>query len=193
VISCSVSVSDERIASAVKAILSLCGIGSENGSILITDSEDADVSSYSGAVILSQARTVPEERDGVKLLQLPLDYAGLVDALNALDSENAGSAPVHPKAEEQMRPGIHDGMIQWQGKSVQLTGRELALFEYLCSARGRIVPRSELMNAVWNEAGGETNVADVYVSYLRKKLVPLFGQGVLVSVRGQGYLLNLPE
>ncbi|HEY1498305.1 MAG TPA: response regulator transcription factor [Acidobacteriaceae bacterium] len=57
------------------------------------------------------------------------------------------------------------------GKPVSLTTREFALLEYLMLHRGRPVSRATLLREVWNmpEAGG-TNVVDVYINYLRRKL-----------------------
>jgi DNA-binding response OmpR family regulator len=57
------------------------------------------------------------------------------------------------------------------GKPISLTTREFALLEYLMMHRGRPVSRATLLREVWNmpEAGG-TNVVDVYINYLRRKL-----------------------
>ena len=195
-VSCSVSLSDEKSESAVKAVLSLLGIGCENGSILITDSVPADVSDYSAVIVLSQSRIAPEEKGNIRVLRMPLSYSELIGVIGELsavgsDTVRSGTAEKVP-AEEPALPEIRDGEITWQKKSVRLTEKEMRLFEYLYAARGRIVPRDELIGGVWDGYTGDANVADVYISYLRKKLIPLFGQGVLVTVRGQGYLLNLP-
>ena len=87
------------------------------------------------------------------------------------------------------------------GRPVELTVKEFALLEYLMLARGRTCSRSELLKEVWQmspDAG--TNVVDVYVNYLRKKLsavrVSPCGPGmepeqgaVIDTVRGEGYSL----
>ena len=195
-VSCSVALSDEKSESAVKAVLSLLGIGCENGSILITDSVPADVSDYSAVIVLSQSRIAPEEKGNIRVLRMPLSYGELIGVIGELsavgsDTVRSGTAEKAP-SEEPVLPEIRDGEITWQKKSVRLTEKEMRLFEYLYAARGRIVPRDELIGGVWDGYTGDANVADVYISYLRKKLTPLFGQGVLVTVRGQGYLLNLP-
>jgi DNA-binding response OmpR family regulator len=61
----------------------------------------------------------------------------------------------------------------------------------LLSRVGECVPREYIDNELWN---GETagNCSDVYVCYLRKKLEKIAGPGVLISVRGQGYMLKKP-
>lgn len=78
--------------------------------------------------------------------------------------------------------------VSYGDKSAVLTERELDLFTVLNDNRGKCVARSELAGMIWN--GAETNVSDVYVCYLRKKLERAFGPGVLLTVRGKGYILK---
>ena len=80
-----------------------------------------------------------------------------------------------------------------EGSVVELTSKEYALLEYLMMARGRTCSRSVLLREVWQmspDAG--TNVVDVYVNYLRKKLGAARGEAfgpdrVIETVRGEGY------
>jgi DNA-binding winged helix-turn-helix (wHTH) protein len=69
-----------------------------------------------------------------------------------------------------------------------LTNKEFALLEHLMLNRGRCVSRVELLDSVWNmEPTQTTNIVDVYVNYLRRKLMdPPPGQ-LIRTVRGQGY------
>lgn len=74
---------------------------------------------------------------------------------------------------------------------VSLTLRECQLFALLLSRIGECVSREEMDTSLWN---GETagNCCDVYICYLRKKLEKIAGPGVLISVRGKGYMLKKP-
>jgi len=78
------------------------------------------------------------------------------------------------------------------GMAVELTTKEFALLDYLLQHRGRAVGRPELLNKVWRmspEAG--TNVVDVYVNYLRRKLQTEDDLGeVIETVRGAGYMVR---
>jgi DNA-binding response OmpR family regulator len=76
------------------------------------------------------------------------------------------------------------------GQSILLTNKEFALLEHLLLNRGQCVSRVELLDAVWNlEPAQTTNIVDVYVNYLRRKLKdPPPGQ-LIRTVRGQGYLV----
>ncbi len=74
---------------------------------------------------------------------------------------------------------------------VDLSPREFALLEFLMRNAGRSVSRSRIAEAVWNyQFDPETNVVDVYVNYLRKKLT--FGNRIppIRTVRGIGYRLE---
>jgi DNA-binding response OmpR family regulator len=74
------------------------------------------------------------------------------------------------------------------GESIILTNKEFALLEHLMLNRGQCVSRVELLDSVWNlEPTQTTNIVDVYVNYLRRKLKdPPPGQ-LIRTVRGQGY------
>jgi len=76
------------------------------------------------------------------------------------------------------------------GKSILLTNKEFALLEHLMLNRGQCVSRVDLLDAVWNlEPAQTTNIVDVYVNYLRRKLSDP-PPGILIrTVRGQGYIV----
>jgi DNA-binding response OmpR family regulator len=76
------------------------------------------------------------------------------------------------------------------GQSIVLTNKEFSLLEHLMLNRGQCVSRVELLDSVWNlEPTQTTNIVDVYVNYLRRKLKdPPPGQ-LIRTVRGQGYMV----
>lgn len=73
----------------------------------------------------------------------------------------------------------------WRASAeVHLTGKELGLLELLSTHPGRLFSREDIIERVWDaEFDAETNVVDVYVRNLRRKL----GDGVVETVRGVGY------
>ncbi len=75
---------------------------------------------------------------------------------------------------------------------VSLSRREFGLLEFLMLHRGRCVSRATLLEHVWSTGeGGNPNVVDVYINYLRRKLG---ANGVLIeTVRGQGYRIASPQ
>lgn len=79
------------------------------------------------------------------------------------------------------------------GRPVDLTPREFALLEYLMRNANRTLSRSRIAEAVWNyQFDPETNVVDVYVNYVRRKLAGLADGTEIVTVRGVGYRLESP-
>jgi two-component system, OmpR family, response regulator len=77
------------------------------------------------------------------------------------------------------------------GRRVDLSPREFALLEFLMRNVGRTVSRSRIAEAVWNyQFDPETNVVDVYVNYLRKKLFVGRRTTPIHTVRGTGYRLD---
>lgn len=78
------------------------------------------------------------------------------------------------------------------GRRVDLTTKEFALLEHLLLHRGRAVSRAALLERVWNaQADTNTNVVDVYVNYLRRKLAGAAEASLIQTVRGQGYAIGL--
>lgn len=76
------------------------------------------------------------------------------------------------------------------GEEISLTNKEFALLEHLMLNRGQCVSRVELLETVWKlEPAQTTNIVDVYVNYLRRKLKdPAPGQ-LIRTVRGKGYIV----
>ncbi|UHG93860.1 response regulator transcription factor [Spirosoma oryzicola] len=77
------------------------------------------------------------------------------------------------------------------GERLDLTTREYALLEYLMLNKGKIVSRIDISEQVWNlNFDSSTNVIDVYVSYLRKKIDKGFSPKLLHTIVGMGYVLR---
>jgi DNA-binding response OmpR family regulator len=96
-----------------------------------------------------------------------------------------------------------DRTVTRDGRPLELTSKEFALLEYLMQARGRICLRNDLLRDVWQASPAPgTNVVDVYVNYLRKKLgaarLERYGNvagpdRVIETVRGEGYVMAMSE
>ena len=77
---------------------------------------------------------------------------------------------------------------------VQLTAKELAIIELLMSNPGTLFSRERILNNVWGlNMDPLTNVVDVYIGKLRKKIDSGSGNSMIETVRGMGYRLNLEE
>ncbi|SNR43711.1 MULTISPECIES: response regulator transcription factor [Hymenobacter] len=77
------------------------------------------------------------------------------------------------------------------GQRIDLTTREYALLEHLLLNRGKIISRVDIAERVWElDFDTSTNVIDVYVSYLRKKLDRDFTPKLIHTVVGMGYVMR---
>jgi two-component system OmpR family response regulator len=76
------------------------------------------------------------------------------------------------------------------GKGVELTATEYKLLHYLMLNPRHVLSKAQILDRVWNyDFGGDANVVEIYISYLRKKLDPL-GPPLIHTVRGFGYCLR---
>lgn len=77
------------------------------------------------------------------------------------------------------------------GKRIELTSREFALLEVLMRHPGQVLSRSQLLDRVWNyEMLTESNIVDIYIYYLRKKIDHGFEPKLIRTVRGAGYAIR---
>ncbi|MBN8532443.1 MAG: response regulator transcription factor, partial [Alphaproteobacteria bacterium] len=77
------------------------------------------------------------------------------------------------------------------GKEIELQSREFRLLEYLLRHKGQVVTRTMLLEQVWDyHFDPQTNVIDVHISRLRRKLDSGFDQPLIKTVRGAGYLIE---
>ena len=77
------------------------------------------------------------------------------------------------------------------GLRIDLTAKEYALLEYLLCSPGRVFSRTMILNHVWDQSfEGVTNIVDVYVRYLRKKVDEPFPVKVIHTIRGVGYCVR---
>jgi len=96
----------------------------------------------------------------------------------------------------ELEMNLMDRTVRRNGREIVLTVKEFALLEFLLLRRGESCSRAELLRDVWQmSAETPTNIVDVYVNYLRKKLGAAHGDGetcavAIETVRGTGYRLS---
>jgi len=79
-------------------------------------------------------------------------------------------------------------------REITLTSKEYDLLELFMRYPEQVMPRKIIFNRVWeNDFGGESNVLDVYIRYLRRKLEEEGEPRLIYTVRGVGYVLRKPE
>jgi two-component system OmpR family response regulator len=89
-------------------------------------------------------------------------------------------------------PAAHT--VSRRGVPIDLSPREFALLEYLARHPGEVLRRGDILDNVWAyDYEGMSNVVDVYVGYLRKKIEHPFDSSVIKAVRGVGYALEVDQ
>ncbi|MEG0756519.1 MAG: response regulator transcription factor, partial [Oscillospiraceae bacterium] len=77
------------------------------------------------------------------------------------------------------------------GRDILLSAKEFSLLEYLLQNKGLVLSREQIESHVWSyDYEGGSNVIDVYIRYLRKKMDADFTPKLLHTIRGQGYVLR---
>lgn len=159
-------------------------------------------------ILILTARQDPETRlrclemGADDFMQKPFSFAELRARCRALLRRRSPSLVLREGDVELKRV---ERSVTRNGKPVPLTTKEFALLEYLMLNRGRPVSRSTLLREVWSmSADAGTNVVDVYINYLRRKLDDRFaprdgstcecpaipGPALIRTVRGIGYTIG---
>lgn len=103
---------------------------------------------------------------------------------NSTNIYTVGDLSVNLKSREVIR----------SGKKIDLSSKEFAILECLIRNAGIVMSREKIENSVWNyDYVGGTNVIDVYIRYLRKKIDDDFDNKLIHTVRGAGYVLKVME
>jgi DNA-binding response OmpR family regulator len=119
-------------------------------------------------------------------LSKPFSYVVLVARLRAL-LRRGGTARAPVLRVGSIDLDLAARTCSVDGNPVELTPREFSVVEYLMRRQGEVVPKSEILEHVWDFAyDGGDNVVEVHVSALRRKL----GQSAIETVRGAGYRMG---
>jgi DNA-binding response OmpR family regulator len=123
-------------------------------------------------------------------LTKPFDFAELGARVRALlRRPEAARSPLLTAADIQLDPAAHT--VRRHGVTVPMTAREFALLHYLMDRKGEVVTRSDLLDAVWDaNYDGLSNVVDVHVANLRRKLDLPGRPAPIETIRGVGYRIE---
>ncbi|QSJ00350.1 response regulator transcription factor [Bacillus sp. 3a] len=150
-------------------------------------------------IILITARgSIPDKVSGLDLgandyITKPFDIEELLARIRAQLRLN-----IHAQEEKETELSIADltvnektREIQRAGQMLELTPREYDLLVHLLNHQQQVLTRDQLLTAVWGfDYFGDTNVVDVYIRYLRKKIDYPFEKQLIHTVRGVGYVMK---
>jgi DNA-binding response OmpR family regulator len=147
-------------------------------------------------VILLTARGEVSERvEGLRLgaddyLAKPFAMEELVARVEALTRRSSGKGLTVLQAGD-LTMNLVAREVARSGRRIELHPREFALLEYLMQSRNRVLTRAQIIERVWDyhfDTG--TNVVDVYIQRLRRKIDDDFEPKLIHTVRGVGYALR---
>jgi heavy metal response regulator len=123
-------------------------------------------------------------------LTKPFSFQELVARIRALLRRRAEmGSPCLEVADLRLDPSTRT--VTRAGRKIELTAKEYALLHYLMRNPGRVMTRTMIAEHVWDyDFDSETNVIDVYVNYLRKKIDAVSEHKLIQTVRGVGYTLK---
>jgi two-component system copper resistance phosphate regulon response regulator CusR len=150
-------------------------------------------------VLFLTARDQVEER--VKGLELgaddylvkPFAFSELLARVRTLLRRGKAKEPEVLKAAD-LELDLLRRRVTRAGRRIELTAKEFALMELLLRRRGEVLPRSLIASQIWDmNFDSDTNVIEVAVRRLRAKVDDAFEPKLIVTVRGMGYVLEVPE
>ena len=185
----------ERISSSPfdLIILDLLLPGSRDGLELCREIRGRGVPSK--ILMLTARDTVENKIEGLDAgaddyLVKPFSFRELLARLRALLRRTEAAEP-GPVVSGEIRYDPESREVVREGVTVRLTAREGALFELLLRRRGKVVSRSEIQARIWEDSFDlSTNIIDVYINALRKKLDVGGRERLIQTVRGVGYRIR---
>jgi DNA-binding response OmpR family regulator len=124
-------------------------------------------------------------------LPKPFAFQELLARLRAL-----GRRRVQAREPDQLRTGdlvldLRRRRAERAGKTIELSPKEFALLDFLMRNEGRVVTRTQILDHVWGyDYSPDSNLVDVYVTYLRRKVDRGHQRKLIRTVRGAGYALE---
>lgn len=125
----------------------------------------------------------------------PFEFKEFVARLRALSKRFTDSMQ-QPKLLKvaDLEMNLDEKSVKRSGKSIDLTAKEFSLLEFLLRNKNKVVSRAEISEKVWDihfDTG--TNVIDVYVNFLRKKIDKEFDKKLIQTMVGMGYVIKSDE
>lgn len=124
-------------------------------------------------------------------LAKPFEFQELLLRVRALTRRSGAKRKTQALALADLELNLDTKTVTRAGKRIDLTTREYSLMEYLMLNKGKVISRVDISERVWSlNFDSNTNVIDVYISYLRKKIDKDFSPKLLHTVVGMGYVLR---
>jgi DNA-binding response OmpR family regulator len=121
----------------------------------------------------------------------PFAFDELVARIRALARRTATVGSATTLAYDELEMDLLAKTVRRSGKQIDLTTKEFKLLEFFMRQPEVVISRAKIAEAVWSEQfDRESNIVDVFIMYLRKKIDTGFAYSLLHTVRGMGYVLR---
>ncbi len=129
-------------------------------------------------------------------LSKPFHFKELVARINALTRRFKSNNQIQENVLrcDDLTLDVDQHIVTRSGIELKLTLQEFKLLRLMMENKNRVLARTEILNTVWGiDYDSNTNVVDVYISYLRNKVDTNFDNKLIQTVKGRGYLIRTQE
>jgi DNA-binding response OmpR family regulator len=148
-------------------------------------------------LILTALSTVDEKVEGLDAgaddyLLKPFDFKELLARIRALLKRNGDNLQANDILRLfDLELDLNRKVARRGGKTIDLTAKEYMLLEYLIRNKNRVISRNEILENVWStNYDTNTNVIDVYINFLRKKIDKDYDVKIIHTMVGMGYIIK---
>lgn len=123
----------------------------------------------------------------------PFHFGELIARINALTRRSKNRATDTPTLLQckGIQLNVTQHLVFKEGKPIHLTLQEFKLLQLLMENIDRVLSRTEIINSVWGlDYESNTNIVDVYISYLRTKIADSATHKIIETVQGRGYIIR---
>jgi DNA-binding response OmpR family regulator len=124
-------------------------------------------------------------------LPKPFAFQELLARLRALSRRKVQARDASELAVDDLVLDLRRRRAQRNGNQIELSPKEFSLLEFLMRNEGQVVTRTQILDHLWGyDYATDSNLVDVYVAYLRRKVDKGHGRKLIRTIRGVGYALG---